>query len=54
MKITEADAHELALDYAGLEKGRDVKITPLEDGSYIVELTSDITVYVDSEGNCSK
>jgi hypothetical protein len=57
-RITEADAHELALDFAGLKEGRGVKITAIQDDTgsaagYKVELTSDITVYVDADGNCS-
>jgi hypothetical protein len=51
-KIFETDAHELALEYASLDEGRDVLITPFEDGSFKVELTSDIAVLVSEEGSC--
>jgi hypothetical protein len=49
----EADAIELALNYAGLDQPRDLKVTQFEDGSFKVELTSDITVFVDADGNCN-
>jgi hypothetical protein len=44
-------AHELAEEFAGVEN-EDASVTRSEDGSFIVELTSDIRVYVSPDEVC--
>jgi len=51
-KLTRTDAHELAETFAGFENP-DAYLTEYEDGVTLVELTSDIRVFVDADGTCS-
>jgi len=45
-------AHEIAEEFAGIIN-QDATITEYEDGSYKVELSSDVAVMVDSNGDCT-
>jgi hypothetical protein len=49
--MNKTEAHEIAEQYAGY-RNENATVTEQREGIFKVELSSDITVYVNSDGDC--
>jgi len=50
--MTKTEAHEIAEQFTNIQSD-DATVIEMSDGSYIVDLSSDVTVSVNADGSCA-